>query len=86
MRQDSATANMSNHSKDYAVDDLTNGQYATNNNDDSADHILRQIQTSGTNVTISSELFEKLYLQPKVKDPPGLKHPLQKLFGNPTPL
>ncbi|CZT14237.1 related to Y.lipolytica GPR1 protein and Fun34p [Ramularia collo-cygni] len=49
--------------------------------------VLRQINTNATgSVTISSELFERLYLQPKVADPAGLKHPLQKLFGNPTGL
>lgn len=54
---------------------------------DSAEDVLHQIQTNATgSVTISSELFERLYLQPKVKDPAGLKHPLQKLFGNPTGL
>lgn len=56
-------------------------------NGDSSEHVLRQIPTNATgSVTISSELFERLYLQPKVADPAGLKHPLQKLFGNPTPL
>lgn len=52
-----------------------------------ASDVLQQIQTNATgSVTISSELFERLYLQPKVADPAGLKHPLQKLFANPTPL
>lgn len=50
------------------------------------ENMLRQIKTSGTgSVTISSELFERLYLQPKMVGP-GLKHPLQKMFGNPTAL
>ncbi|EME43628.1 hypothetical protein DOTSEDRAFT_132124 [Dothistroma septosporum NZE10] len=48
--------------------------------------MLKQIKTSGTgSVTISSDLFERLYLQPKIVGPP-LKHPLQKILGNPTPL
>lgn len=47
---------------------------------------LQKIKTSGTgSVTISSDLFERLYLQPKITAPP-LRHPLQKIFGNPTPL
>lgn len=47
---------------------------------------LRKIKTSGTgSVTITSDLFERLYLQPKIQGPP-LKHPLQRIFGNPTPL
>ncbi|KAI5363643.1 Putative acetate transporter GPR1/FUN34/SatP family [Septoria linicola] len=53
---------------------------------DDAEDTLARIKTSGTgSVTISSELFEKLYLQPKISGP-GLKHPLQKILGNPTPL
>ena len=51
-----------------------------------AEDTLARIKTSGTgSVTISSELFEKLYLQPKIAGPP-LKHPLQKILGNPTGL
>ncbi|CAK4030931.1 related to GPR1 and Fun34p [Lecanosticta acicola] len=58
-------------------------QYIDENDPEAA---LQTIKTSGTgSVTISSDLFERLYLQPKVAGPP-LKHPLQKLFGNPTPL
>lgn len=50
------------------------------------ENMLRQIKTSGTgSVTISSDLFERLYLQPKMVGP-GFKHPLQKMFGNPTAL
>ena len=50
------------------------------------ENMLRQIKTSGTgSVTISSDLFERLYLQPKLVGP-GLKHPLQKVLGNPTAL
>lgn len=47
---------------------------------------LQRIKTTGTgSVTISSDLFEKLYLQPKFAGPP-LKHPLQNILGNPTAL
>ncbi|KXT10395.1 hypothetical protein AC579_7839 [Pseudocercospora musae] len=47
---------------------------------------LQRIKTTGTgSVTISSDLFEKLYLQPKFAGPP-LKHPLQSILGNPTAL
>lgn len=71
------------HRDDHA--DMVNGkgQYLDEHDPDSA---LRQIKTSGTGtVTISSDLFEKLYLQPKT-EALGLKHPLQKLWGNPTGL
>lgn len=54
---------------------------------DDAEDTLQRIKTSGTgSVTISSDLFEKLYLQPKISGPQGLKHPLQKILGNPTGL
>jgi len=49
---------------------------------DTPESALRKVQTSSS-VTISSELFEKLYLQPHMR---GSTHPLQKILGNPTPL
>ncbi|SMQ54344.1 unnamed protein product [Zymoseptoria tritici ST99CH_3D7] len=75
---------MADFEKTHALHERINNQHNTNDSD--TDFIPRQITRSGTNVTISSELFEKMYLNPKVADPPGMKHPLQKLFGNPTPL
>jgi hypothetical protein len=42
---------------------------------------LDKIRTTGS-VTISSELFEKLYLSP----PNQVKGDLRKTFGNPTPM
>lgn len=74
--------------RDYQDPDL-NGKSHTNGggfNEDDPENMLKQIKTSGTgSVTISSDLFERLYLQPKIVGPP-LKHPLQKILGNPTPL
>ncbi len=42
---------------------------------------LRKIKTAGS-ITISPELFEKLYLSPENR----VKGELRKTFGNPTPL
>lgn len=68
--------------RDYQHDNDINGKLEEND----PENMLKQIKTSGTgSVTISSELFERLYLQPKLAGP-GLKHPLQKIFGNPTAL
>ncbi|KAF2171050.1 hypothetical protein M409DRAFT_19023 [Zasmidium cellare ATCC 36951] len=63
-------------------DGIVNGKLDEND----PENMLRQIKTSGTgSVTISSDLFERLYLQPKMAGV-GLKHPLQKILGNPTAL
>lgn len=45
------------------------------------DTALRKIQTSGS-ISISPELFEKIYLSPQNK----VSGDLRKTFGNPTPL
>lgn len=42
---------------------------------------LRKIKTAGS-ISISPELFEKLYLSPENR----VKGDLRKTFGNPTPL
>ncbi len=46
-----------------------------------ADLALRQIRTAGS-ISISPELFEKLYLTPQNQ----VKGELRKTFGNPTPM
>jgi hypothetical protein len=46
-----------------------------------SDEALRQIRTAGT-ISISPELFEKLYLSPENR----VKGDLRKTFANPTPL
>jgi uncharacterized protein len=43
--------------------------------------VLQRIRTAGS-VSLSPELFEKLYLSP----PNNVKGELRKTFGNPTPL
>lgn len=55
------------------------GYHLDNNMD--PDTALRKIQTSGS-ISISPELFEKIYLSPQNK----VAGDLRKTFGNPTPL
>jgi len=50
-------------------------------NDMSSDNALRKIRTAGS-ISISPELFEKIYLSPQN----SVKGDLRKTFGNPTPL
>lgn len=45
------------------------------------DHALRKIRTAGS-ISISPELFEKIYLSPQN----NVKGDLRKTFANPTPL
>lgn len=49
--------------------------------DESPDNALKRIRTAGS-ISISPELFEKLYLSPENR----VKGDLRKTFGNPTPL
>jgi uncharacterized protein len=46
-----------------------------------ADTALRKIRTAGS-ISISPDLFEKLYLSPENR----VKGDLRKTFGNPTPI
>jgi hypothetical protein len=54
-------------------------QHLDHNTD--SDTALRQIRTAGS-ISISPELFEKMYLSPQN----NVKGELRKTFGNPTPL
>lgn len=51
------------------------------NNTMSREDALRRVRTAGS-ISISPELFEKLYLSPENK----VKGDLRKTFGNPTPM
>ena len=51
------------------------------NANDHPDSALRRIRTAGS-ISMSPELFEKLYLSPENR----VKGELRKTFGNPTPL
>ena len=55
------------------------GQYLEG--DEHPDSALKRIRTAGS-VSLSPELFEKLYLSPENR----VKGDLRKTFGNPTPL
>ena len=55
------------------------GQYLEG--DEHPDNALKRIRTAGS-VSLSPELFEKLYLSPENR----VKGDLRKTFGNPTPL
>lgn len=57
-----------------------NNKYNLNDSMDS-DTALRQIRTAGS-ISISPELFEKIYLSPQNQ----IKGDLRKTFGNPTPV
>jgi hypothetical protein len=60
-----------------------NGADAYHMNDVNMEHgdALRRIRTAGS-ISISPELFEKIYLSPQN----AVKGDLRKTFGNPTPL
>ncbi|EMC93359.1 hypothetical protein BAUCODRAFT_133301 [Baudoinia panamericana UAMH 10762] len=59
--------------------DFSNGYHLDNNMD--VDTALKRIQTTGS-LSISPELFEKIYLSPQNR----VAGELRKTFGNPTPL
>lgn len=71
--------------------DFSNGHGYTNSNGKGAYHLndtgvdsesaLNQIRTAGS-ISMSPELFEKLYLSPQN----AVKGDLRKTFGNPTPV
>lgn len=56
------------------------GHYHLDSNHD-PDTALKKIQTSGS-ISVSPELFEKIYLGPQNK----VAGDLRKTFGNPTPV
>ena len=68
-----------------------NGNFTNGNNGDNSYHLndanmnhgeaLQRIRTAGS-ISISPELFEKLYLSPQN----AVKGDLRKTFGNPTPV
>lgn len=68
--------------KDFSHPHDTNG-YHNGHLDGNMDHdaALQRIRTAGS-ISISPELFEKIYLSPQNK----VKGDLRKTFGNPTPL
>ncbi|KAI9706949.1 MAG: hypothetical protein M1820_004535 [Bogoriella megaspora] len=61
--------------------DWSNGVAEHLDNNMDSDNALRRIKTAGS-ISISPELFEKIYLTPQN----AVKGELRKTFGNPTPL
>jgi len=77
---------MSNEMNAPMAKDFSNGNGRTNGNyrlNDDMDNetALKRIRTAGS-ISISPELFEKIYLSPQN----AVKGDLRKTLGNPTPL
>jgi hypothetical protein len=68
--------------KDFSGQGYSNGN-SYHLNDTNMDHgdALKRIRTAGS-ISISPELFEKIYLSPQN----AVKGDLRKTFGNPTPV
>jgi hypothetical protein len=81
-RRDTLEKDFSNHPNGGGYG-YTNGSDTYHLNDTSMDSeaALRRIRTAGS-ISISPELFEKIYLSPQNT----VKGDLRKTFGNPTPL
>lgn len=71
--------------KDFSNNGYTNGHgqnsYHLNDTNMDNDTALKRIRTAGS-ISISPELFEKIYLSPQNQ----VKGDLRKTFGNPTPV
>jgi hypothetical protein len=72
--------------KDHAGGDAVNGTknntgYDLHHDHHDEDTALRRLRTAGS-LTISPELFEKIYLSPKNR----VSNNIRSTFGNPTPL
>jgi hypothetical protein len=78
---------MSGHSdieNNSVTPDMNNGEpkrYDLHHEHHDADYALNTIRTAGS-VSISAELFEKIYLSPKNR----VSNNIRSTFGNPTPL
>jgi uncharacterized protein len=70
-------------SNQHGGNGYTNGANSYHLNDTNMDHedALKRIRTAGS-ISISPELFEKIYLSPQN----AVKGDLRKTFGNPTPV
>jgi hypothetical protein len=79
-RLESEVFTMADLEKDHAPGTNGNGNYHMDESIDS-ETALRKIRTAGS-ISISPELFEKIYLSPKNQ----VSNNLRSTFGNPTPL
>ena len=67
--------------KEFPNQGYANGNYPMNDTNMDHESALKRIRTAGS-ISISPELFEKLYLSPQN----AVKGDLRKTFGNPTPV
>jgi uncharacterized protein len=67
--------------KDHAGADSVNGRYDLHHDHHDPDTALKRMRTAGS-LTITPELFEKIYLSPKNQ----VSNNIRSTFGNPTPL
>jgi len=74
-------SNVPDVEKDHAGSDSVNGKYDLHHDHHNEDSALRRIRTAGS-ISISPELFEKIYLSPKNR----VSNNIRSTFGNPTPL
>lgn len=87
MTTENAQANSSGvpQEKDFSHDSNHNGEgsnsYEMNDMSIGSEDALKRIKTAGS-ISISPELFEKIYLSPQN----AVKGDLRKTFGNPTPV
>ena len=74
-------SNLPDVEKDHAGGDSVNGKYDLHHDHHDEDTALRRLRTAGS-LSISPELFEKIYLSPKNQ----VSNNIRSTFGNPTPL
>jgi hypothetical protein len=74
-------SNLPDIEKDHAGGDSVNGKYDLHHDHHDEDTALRRLRTAGS-LSISPELFEKIYLSPKNQ----VSNNIRSTFGNPTPL
>jgi len=67
--------------KDHAGGDSLNGNYDLHHDRHDSETALRRIRTAGS-ISISPELFEKIYLSPKNR----VSNNIRSTVGNPTPV
>jgi len=74
-------SNVPDIEKDHAGSDSVNGRYDLHHDHHDSETALRRLRTAGS-ISITPELFEKIYLQPKNR----VSNNIRSTFGNPTPL
>ncbi|KIX95968.1 uncharacterized protein Z520_08223 [Fonsecaea multimorphosa CBS 102226] len=75
------SADLEKNSRELPLNNGESGIYDLHHDHHDPDHALNTIRTAGS-VSISAELFEKIYLTPKNR----VSNNIRSTFGNPTPL